>query len=169
MNRLFLFLLIAGATGATNLPLYFEPNQGQAHPKVEFLSRGNGSLSYLTGRDAVFTVGGSPVTMHLAGASAAKPEGIDRLPGTSSYFRGQDKTKWRTGIPQFAKVRYRGVYPGVDLVYYGSEGNIEYDFQIAAGADPARIHIAYEGTGRLRIDENGDLLLSTKTGDFRQR
>ncbi len=169
MYRLFLFLLIAGATGATNLPLYFEPNQGQAHPKVEFLSRGNGSLSYLTARDAVFTVGGSPVTMHLAGANAAKPEGIGRLPGISSYFRGQDRTKWRTGIPQFAKVRYREVYPGIDLVYYGSQGNIEYDFQIAAGADPARIHIAYGGTGKLRIDQNGDLIVPTPTGEMRQR
>lgn len=173
MNRSFLIaqiLLAAGAFGATpSLPLYFEPNQGQAHPQVEFLSRGNASLSYLTSREAIFTVGGSPVKMHLTGASSSKPEGIDRLPGTSSYFRGQDKTKWHTAIPQFAKVRYREVYPGVDLIYYGTGGNIEYDFQIAPGADPARIHIAYEGTTRLRLDRNGDLILSTKTGELRQR
>ncbi len=173
MNRSFLIaqvLLAAGAFGATpSLPLYFEPNQGQAHPQVEFLSRGKGSLSYLTRKEAIFTVGGSPVKMHLAGASASKPEGIDRLPGTSSYFRGQDKTKWHTSIPQFAKVRYPEVYPGIDLIYYGTQGNIEYDFQIAPGADPARIRIAYEGTSRLRLDQNGDLILSTKTGDLRQR
>ena len=173
MYRSFLIaqvVFVTGAFGATpSLPLYFEPNQGQAHPNVEFLSRGKGSLSYLTSKEAIFTVGGSPVKMRLAGASASKPEGIDRLPGTSSYFRGQDKTKWHTAIPQFAKVRYRDVYPGVDLIYYGTGGNIEYDFQIAPGADPARIHIAYEGTSRLRLDQNGDLILSTKTGDLRQR
>jgi len=169
MNRLFLLGLIAGAAGATNLPLYFEPNQGQAHPQVEFLSRGNGALSYLTGHDAIFTVGGSPVRMHLAGAAAAKPEGMDRLPGVSSYFRGQDSSKWHTGIPQFAKVRYHDVYPGIDLVYYGTKGNVEYDFRIAAGADPGRIHIAYGGTGKLRIDTNGDLIVATPTGEMRQR
>ena len=167
--RSFQFLLAASGVWATTLPLYFEPNQGQAHPRVEFLSRGNGAISYLTNNEAVFTVGGSPVRMRLAGASVSKPEGIDRLPGISSYFRGQDRSKWHTGIPQFGKVRYRSVYPGIDLVYYGTAGNIEYDFQIAPGADPGKIHIVYEGTGRLRLDQHGDLILSTKTGEMRQK
>jgi uncharacterized protein (TIGR03437 family) len=167
MNRFLLFipLLCSGAA----LPLYFEPNQGQAHPGVEFLSRGHGALSYLTDDGAVFTVGGSPVKMRLAGSKASKPEGMDRLPGISSYFRGQDKSKWRTSIPQFAKVRYRNVYPGIDLVFYGNQGNMEYDFQIAPAADPSSIHIAYEGITRLRLDPNGDLVLSSKSGDIRQR
>jgi hypothetical protein len=117
----------------------------------------------------VFTVGGSPVKMRLAGAKASKPEGMDRLPGISSYFRGQDKSKWRTRIPQFAKVRYRNVYPGIDLVFYGNQGNMEYDFLIAPDADPSSIHISYEGTTRLRLDPNGDLVLSSKSGDIRQR
>jgi uncharacterized protein (TIGR03437 family) len=167
MNRFLLSipLLCSGAA----LPLYFEPNQGQAHPGVEFLSRGHGALSYLTDDGAVFTVGGSPVKMRLAGSKASKPEGMDRLPGISSYFRGQDKSKWRTGIPQFAKVRYRNVYPGIDLVFYGNQGNMEYDFLIAPAADPSSIHISYEGTTRLRLDPNGDLVLSSKSGDIRQR
>ena len=167
MNRFLLFIPLL-ASGAA-LPLYFEPNQGQAHPGVEFLSRGHGALSYLTDDGAVFTVGGSPVKMRLAGAKASKPEGMDRLPGISSYFRGQDKSKWRTGIPQFARVRYRNVYPGIDLVFYGNQGNMEYDFQIAPAADPSSIHIAYEGITRLRLDPNGDLVLSSKSGDIRQR
>jgi uncharacterized protein (TIGR03437 family) len=162
------FLAAAGPKTAS-LPLYFEPNQGQADSRVEFLARGTGLTSYLTSREAVLSVQGSPVRLHLVGASSRKPEGVDRLPGISSYFRGNDSSKWRTGIPQFRKVWYHDVYPGVDVVYYGNQGNLEYDFQIAPGADPAKIRIAYEGAKNLKIEANGDLILTTKTSEVRQR
>jgi uncharacterized protein (TIGR03437 family) len=125
--------------------------------------------SYLTSREAVLSVQGSPVRMRLVGASSRKPEGVDRLPGISSYFRGNDSSRWRSGIPQFGTVRYHDVYPGVDVVYYGNQGNLEYDFQIAPGADPAKIQIAYEGAKNLKIEANGDLIFTTKTGEVRQR
>jgi len=163
------FLAAAGSKTAS-MPLYFEPNQGQADPRVAFIARGNGLTSYLTSREAVLSVQGSPVRMRLIGAaSTRKPEAVDRLPGISSYFRGNDSSKWRTGIPQFGTVRYHDVYPGVDVVYYGNQGNLEYDFQIAPGADPAKIRIAYEGARNLRIEANGDLILTTQTGDVRQK
>jgi uncharacterized protein (TIGR03437 family) len=170
MQRFIPFMLAtASVFAAANLPLYFEPNQGQADSRVDFLSRGNGVTSYLNSREAVFSVNGSPVRMLLKGAGLTGPEGADRLPGTSSYFRGSDQAKWRVGIPQFGKVQYRGVYPGIDVVYYGSQGTLEYDFQIAPGADPSKIRIGYAGASRLRIDERGDLILSTKTGDMVQK
>jgi uncharacterized protein (TIGR03437 family) len=174
MHRFIPFLLAAtsfatGGARTANLPLYFEPNQGQADSRVDFLSRGNGVTSYLNSHEAVFSVNGSPVRMRLLGATGSKPEGAEQLPGTSSYFRGSDQSKWRTGIPQFGKVHYRGVYPGVDVVYYGSQGSLEYDFQIAPGADPSKIRIGYTGASRLRIDDRGDLILSTKTGDMVQK
>ena len=103
------------------------------------------------------------------GAVVSKPEGAQQLPGTSSYFRGGDFSKWRTGIPQFGKVQYRGVYPGIDVVYYGNQGTLEYDFQIAPGADPSKIRIGYAGASHMRIDNRGDLILSTKTGDIVQK
>jgi uncharacterized protein (TIGR03437 family) len=162
------FLAAAGSKTAS-LPLYFEPNQGQADPRVEFLARGSGLTSYLTSREALLSVHGTPVRMHLVGASARKPEGVDRLPGTSSYFRGKDSSKWRTAIPQFGKVRYRDVYPGINVVYYGTNGNLEYDFQIAPGADPRKISMAYDGAQGLKIEANGDLILTTTTGEIRQR
>lgn len=175
MHRFIPFILAAasafayGEARTANLPLYFEPNQGQADSRVDFLSRGNGVTSYLNSREAVFNVNGSPVRMLLKGAAVTRPEGTEQLPGTSSYFRGSDQTKWRVGIPQFGKVQYRGVYPGVDVVYYGSKGSLEYDFQIAPGADPSKIRIGYTGASRLRIDDRGDLILSTKTGDMVQK
>ena len=58
-------------------------------------------------------------------------------PGKSNYFIGNDPAKWHRDIPQFARVRYRNVYPGVDLVYYGNQGRLEYDFEVAPGSDPS--------------------------------
>lgn len=167
MFRILTGLIPLVVTAATaTMPLYFEPNQGQAHPSVEYLSRANGVTSYLTGTAAAFTVGGSQVIMRLAGAHLGKPEALNRLPGISSYFASGGHS--RTRVPQFGKVRYRAVYPGIDLVYYGANGCLEYDFEIAAGADPGRIRIVYEGARGVRLD-GGDLMISTAGGEMRQR
>ena len=82
------FLLGLGAAGATELPLFFEPNQGQAPERVQFISRANGVASYLMGREAELQVGQSSIRMELRGASRAAGEGVGRLPGLSSYFAG---------------------------------------------------------------------------------
>src|SRR5262249_10257589 len=116
------------------LPLQFEANQGQAPKEVRFLARGPGYGIYLTSRDAllVFAREQAPLRMALVGANR-KPQasGIDELPGKANYFIGKDPSKWRTGVPTYAKVRYEQVYPGVDLVYYGSQHQLEYDFVVA--------------------------------------
>ena len=91
--------------------------------------------------------------------------GAGRLPGNSNYFIGKDPSKWRTGIPTYARVKYEGVYPSVSLVYYGTRGNVEYDFVVAPGADPGRIAMAVDGG--LSIDERGDLMVATEVGDVR--
>src|SRR5262249_12992669 len=88
-------------------------------------------------------------------------------PGKVNYFRGNDPRKWRTGIPTYAKVRYRGVYAGVDVVYYGAQRQLEYDFVVAPGADPTRIRLAVTGAEALGVDGAGDLLLRTATGALR--
>src|SRR5262249_9171079 len=75
---------------------------------------------------------------------------------------------WRTNIASFGKVKYRGVYPGIDLIYYGNEGNLEYDFDIAPGADPGRITLEIEGADAVGIDESGNLILHTAARDVRQ-
>ena len=104
--------------------------------------------------------------MRLEGAnSSARVVGASPLPGKSSYFIGNDPSKWQRGIPQFARVEYRAVYPGVDLVYYGNHGQLECDFRVAPDADPHQIALRFDGASA-HID-SGDLILSTAQGDVR--
>ena len=165
------------------LPLFFEPNQGQTAPQVKFLARGSGYSLFLTADEAVLrlqrsavsrppsAVSGQPsassvIRMRLDGAnSSARISGASPLPGKSNYFIGNDPSKWRSDVPQFARVEYKGVYPGVDLVYYGDQGQLEYDFRVAPSADPNQIALSFEGAAA-RID-SGDLLLSTEQGNVR--
>jgi len=117
--------------------------------------------------------------MHLEGAkSSAQISGASLLPGKSSYFIGNDPSKWRQNIPQFAQVKYQAVYPGVDLIYYGNQGQLEYDFRVAPGAEPNQIALSFDGAS-VRIDsgnssgddsgKSGDLILSTANGNVRFR
>jgi len=147
------------------LPLVFEPNEGQADPEIKFLARGRGSTLFLTKREAVL----GQVRMRLVGASKQAIQALDPTGGISNYFIGNDRTKWRTHIPHYRRVAYKGVYPGVDLVYYGNPQNLEYDFVVAPGADAAAIQVEYAGADSLRVDGDGDLVLKTATGELRQK
>ena len=99
--------------------------------------------------------------MRLANANkATKVAGIDPLPGRVDYFLGNDSTKWRTNIPSYSRVKYADVYPGVDLVFYGNQRRLEYDFIVAPGADPKAIALNLEGSRKLRVNSRGDLLVS---------
>ena len=99
--------------------------------------------------------------MKLVGAAAAvEPQGDLQLPGKSNYFIGNDPAKWHRDIPQFARVRYRNVYPGVDLTYYGNRGRLEYDFEVAPGSDPAQVALEFQGSRNPRIDATGDLVMA---------
>jgi hypothetical protein len=93
--------------------------------------------------------------------------GLEPLPGKVNYFLGKDPGQWRTGVPIYAKVRYAQVYPGVDLLYYGHQQQVEYDFALAPGADPKAITLLIEGVEALEIDGHGDLMLQTRAGPLR--
>ena len=133
--------------------LSFEPNQGQADPAVKFFARGQGFGLFLTQTETVLVLAPatnagrgvvsadtrtpSVVRMRLVGAdAAAAATGVDPLPGRSHSLVGPPD-RWRRDVPTFARVRYTDVYPGVSLVFYGHEGQLEYDFVISPGADPA--------------------------------
>lgn len=148
--------------------LYFEPNRGQAHPGVEFVARGCGLAAYLLDGEAILRAGADPVLLRLPGARPVSGEGLDPLPGVSSYFTGRDASQWHAGIPQYRRIRYRNVYPGVDLVYYGADGRMEFDFVLSPGADPSRVRLHYDGVRSLSID-HGDLLVSAPSGSIRQK
>lgn len=169
-----------------NLPIGFEVNQGQADPAVRFLARGTGYGIYLTGQEAVVAIRpprpgpgarnlraqsdqSSPdvLRMKLTGASLnSAPDGVDRLPGVANYFAGNDPSKWHTGVPTYAKVRYANAYPGIDLVYYGSQQQLEYDFVIAPSKNAAAIHLTFDGAKSVRLDADGDLVLRSKRGEM---
>jgi photosystem II stability/assembly factor-like uncharacterized protein len=171
------------------LPLQFEANRGQTDARVRFVSRGDGYVMFLTPDEAVLALSGggardagrkSPgatpegyrvLRMLLAGASAdPQVEGLEEQPGRLNYFVGSDPAAWRTGVPLFGKVHYTGVYPGIDLVYYGNQRQLEYDFQVAAGADPRRIKIRFEGAERAKVDEqDGSLVLTAGDGELRMK
>jgi hypothetical protein len=157
---------IASAYG--QLPLSFEPNEGQSDAKVKFQARGVGYGLYLTENEAVLALrpGGSQKkssVLRMSLAHADKTGGViaqTPLPGRSNYFIGRDASKWHRGIPQFSRVRYHDVYPGTDLVYYGNQGNLEYDFEVSPGADPGQISLLFGGPS----DSNDTELILTKTG-----
>src|SRR5262249_45077344 len=142
-------------------PLGFERNRGQTDPQVKFLARGPGLTLFLSSPDAVLVTRGAAIRMRLLGANRdSDPQGVDELPGRVHSFIGRDPHKWRTDAPTYARVRYRAVYPGIDLVYYGArQQRLEYDFVVGPGADPRAIRLAFEGVDRFEVDRDGDLLL----------
>jgi uncharacterized repeat protein (TIGR01451 family) len=155
------------------LPMSFEPNQGQSDSRVKFLARGNGYGLYLTSTEAVLALppkGESRpvVEMQFGGANqAADLAGTSPLPGHSNYFIGNDPSRWRRNVPQFSRVQYRGLYPGIDLDFYGKQGRLEYDFEVAPGADPNQIALDFKGTKDVQVAANGDLVLALLGGELR--
>ena len=189
------------------LPLSFEPNCGQVDDQVGFISRGCGYNLFLTATDAVIAFSEEGRTgargndnydsvsssipdasargfrMRLLGANPnAKLRGLDELPGRINYLMGNDPKKWRTDVPTYAKTQSEQVYDGVDIVYYGDQRRLEYDFQVAPGADYKAISLKFEsfvrsndgsvdwkqGDEQVRVDADGDLVFQTSDRDVRQ-
>jgi hypothetical protein len=174
------------------LPLSFEENQGQTDPRVKFLSRGGGYVLFLTPEEAVLSLhrvkplDASPLhratyvrelrkghsgekdavlRMRLDGANPTpKISGLYRLHTKVDYFIGKDSKTWRTNVPSYARVKYRDVYPGVDLVLYGNQRHLEYDFVVAPGADPKAIAFDITGARKLEINSQGSLVMNVPGG-----
>jgi hypothetical protein len=159
----------------TNGPMRFEQNRGQADSRVRFLARGRGYQLFLSEADATFQFtdrlapgDAALFRMQLVGAKTARRiSGEERLAGVTNYLKGP-AGGWKTGIPNFARVRYEQVYAGVDLVYYGNGPHLEYDFIIAPGANPSSIRLRFAGALGLRVAGNGDLLFRVGTRELRQ-
>jgi Beta-propeller repeat len=161
------------ATSLPKLPLRFEPNRGQSDPRILFSARGNRYGLHLTAGGTSEIVLRSTASeaavlrLTLEGADqGAQAVGAEPLSGHSNYFLGNDPRAWRTDVPQFARVDVHEVYPGIGLSYYGHEGQVEYDFLVAPGADPGRIRLHFEGAKGVRLDEHGDLILSVDGGEL---
>jgi uncharacterized protein (TIGR03437 family) len=176
--RAFLLLAAAGclmaahvpANPALSLPLSFEPNVGQTDPQAMFIARGDRSKLWITAAGPVLGVPGNRmVKLRFPGANAhPKIEAEQPSAGYSNYLIGNDPSKWKTHVPQYGRVRYRDLYPGIDLVFYGNPRELEYDFVVAPGADPSRIQIRFEGARKLREDA-GDLVVDLGGAEIRNR
>jgi hypothetical protein len=155
------------------LPLHFEINRGQSAPDVKFISRGRGYGLSLRASDALLTLSNpapAAVRLTFVGArSDARVEGQDELPGKANYLIGSDPRAWRTNIPMYARVRYRDVYPGIDVVFHGDQQQLEYDLIVAPGHDPRTIALRVDGVDRLAVDPAGDLLLHVGGGIIRMQ
>ncbi len=168
----------AAALSMGNVPLRFEPNVGQAPGGTDFVVHGMGyGLSIQPSgialqmrrrtTDPAGVPAGSSITVSLIGARPARSEGLDPLPSISNYFLGKTPARWNTNVPNYARVAYRGIYPGVDLFYYGQDGRLEYDFAVAPGTDPKSIVLSFGGADSMTLDTNGDLVLQTSGNQIR--
>lgn len=164
------------------LPLRFEANQGQMSPAVRYSAHAGGYDLFLTehgpslwfptaSRTGLPAGQGRPVRHSqrvdislLNSNRTAEIEALDRLAARTDFFRG-NRANWRTNVPSYSRVRYRAVYPGVDVVYYGNQNQLEYDFVLQPGADPNAIRMKFSGAGHLSLSPEGDLVL--ESGDAR--
>jgi Bacterial Ig-like domain (group 3)/Beta-propeller repeat len=160
-----LYLTAGGAVLALHKPESGSPRRGRFGRSPEILGLGTHGEAAAAKRPEEM------VHMQLAGANpAVQPSGESPLPGSSNYLVGKNSAKWHTGVPTFAKVRYGGVYPGVDLIYYGNQRQLEYDFVVAPGADANLIRLRFDGANSVKLDGEGDLVIAAGEGavEFRK-
>jgi hypothetical protein len=171
------------------LPMTFELNRGQTDSRVDFLARGGGYTLFLSGEQAVFALRqpvevetpadvertdppkyrSEALTMALVGSNPNPAvSGEDVQPGIGNYFLGSDPAQWVTDVPHYGQVRYQDVYPGVDLLYYGSQQQLQYDFIVAPGSDPGIVRLEFAQAEQLELDDNGDLLIHMAGGAVQQ-
>lgn len=178
------------------VPISFEANQGQVNSRVNFISRGHGYNIFLTPTEAVFSLQkpthhpiksaiipspdissnkittASPAILQMTFDGAnSNPQivGLEESPGKANYFLGNDRGKWRTNIPTYQRVEYQDLYPGIDLIYYGNQSQVEYDFVIAPGADPKHITLSFRGTDDMFLDGQGNLVLAIGDDQIQMR
>jgi len=176
------------------LPLSFEPNVGQFASGVRFAAHGASFALLLRNNGLVIqTVHGSPsipvtpgfrlpprsaapaihrptLNRTLIKFEGANPQprlaGVDRLAATSNYFLGEDPARWRRAIPNYGRVSYQSIYPGIDAIFYGRKGRLEYDLTVAPGGNPAVIRMRIVGAGQLAINQTGDLVLHSRNSQI---
>jgi hypothetical protein len=159
-------------------PLYFEANRGQADSPAQFIARGRDSQFLISPDAAQFVLrkttapgafSARTVRMQFVDAdSRAQISGAEELPGKINYLIGNEPAGWQTGVPTFAKVRVSDIYSGVNLIYYGNQRQLEYDFTIAPGANPGVIAIRFDGADNISIGPAGELILKLGNDEIRQ-
>jgi hypothetical protein len=164
---------VAAQRAYGSLPLSFEPNAGRTDSRIDYLTHTAAGSVSLNPRGATVTLGKASqqetIGLRMLGAKETEAVPRERLPGVVNDLRGNDAGVWRTGIPTFERVRYRDLYPGITLDWYGNQRQLEYDFRITPGGDPAQIAIRVAGADVVRTARNGDLVIETGGEAVRQR
>jgi len=160
------------------VPVFFVPNRGQTDKRVEFYVRGGDKTVYFAPEGVTFAMSyparsGAKkeserwvVKLDFLGARKdVKPEGLEETGAVISYFNGKPG-EWKTGLPAYSRIVYRDLWPGIDLAYKGEMDKLKYEFIVHPGADPSRIKLAYRGTERVVLTEEGRLEVKTPAAAF---
>ncbi len=165
-SKFLLFLLLclhpvaAAPSTAGRVPLFFVENAGQAGSGVRFVAQGSGGSAWFSPGEVAFRAGPVTVRIRAAGSNpAAVIESGDRLSATANFLIGPE-AEWRIGVSLYRSIAYRGLYPGIDMVYGADGGNLKSEYVVQPGADPSRIRLEYSGAGQPAIDESGGLILA---------
>ncbi len=161
------------------IPLHFEANVGQTDSQVKFLTRGSGYSLFLTTDEAVLALAKSTkknrslksdfLRMKISGANpSAEISGENLLEGKTNYIAGNDPSEWKTDISNYDRVRYQNVYDGIDVVYYGNQNQLEYDFVVSPNTDLRSIALEFKGAKKFKIDASGDLVFKFSSCEIRQ-
>ena len=162
-----LLLLAAVSPAATlSLPLYFEENRSQSAAEVRFLSPGSTGIFFTRKETVIAFPSGDVLRIQPDGAAASAPEPLQPLAGKSNYLNREPAI---ISVRHYGRIRYRSIYPGIDLLYYGHGNKLEYDFAISPGARPERIRLTLQGANDLRIDSGGNLVARLQNVSFIQR
>lgn len=148
-------------------PLQLEANLGQSDPRYSYLGRGRGFFAFLRGDEAAIDVRGGVLLAQMVGARGGHGEGVEAGIGRLHYMYGNDPDRWVTDVPTFKKVRFAGIYPGVDVVYYDRAGQLEHDFVVQPGADPRQIRMRFTGAEQMRQSGIGDLIFTVGGKELR--
>ncbi len=156
-----------------SLPLSFEPNKGQADSEeIKFISKGYNYNLFLTPTKSLLSLTNnsksSIIEVSLLNSNKnPKIKSLNKLSGIANYIIGNNEKDWKINIPTYSKVKYENIYDGIDLIYYGNQGRLEYDFIVSPKADPQNIVLQYDGVKNLKID-NGNLVIETQSGNVTQ-
>lgn len=153
-------------TGSSPIPLAFEPNRGQAPADVRYLARVGGGRLLVRDGSLALRLRGEEFGVSLVGARPSAPNAEKRAPGRVNYLVGRDPAQWRREVPLYEAVRLPEVYPGIDLVAHGRTGKLEYDFEVAPGANPGVVSMQLTG-GTPQLAPNGDLVVRSNAGEVR--
>jgi len=153
------------------LPIAFEPNEGQAVQGYTFVARRPELTAAFAPNFADLSVRGNNnsaahLRLRFMHGAARSIQGENKLESKTNYLLGNGPEQWHTGVANYGRLRYRDLYPGVDLVFYGNGEQLEHDFVIAPGADPSRIHFQLEGGSGIHLEPNGDLRLNLREGEL---